>query len=188
MKLYDIKGKQIVELEYISNSEGTFYISALSNAKLKSYGYKKVVEDDYPQNDDPYKEVISSGAIEEDVYHISYSIVDKPAGVVAAIKYEEWKKDREAKVANIEVSLDNCKGLDGSMESGVIFQGDETSQNRLGRAISASSIAGVNSTLWTAKNNKVYELSVAQLGEILLKAGRAQTAIWNENRPTRADI
>lgn len=188
MKLYDIKGKQIVELEYISNSEGTFYISALSNAKLKSYGYKKVVEDDYPKNDDPYKEVVSSGAIEADVYHISYSIVDKPAGVVAAIKYEEWKKDREAKVANIEVSLDNCKGLDGSTNNGVIFQGDETSQNRLGRAISASSIAGVNSTLWTAKNNKVYELSVAQLGEILLKAGQAQTAIWNENRPTRADI
>lgn len=33
-----------------------------------------------------------------------------------------------------------------------------------------------------------YELSVAQLGEILLKAGQTQTAIWNENRPTRADI
>ncbi|CUU87834.1 Uncharacterised protein [Campylobacter hyointestinalis subsp. hyointestinalis] len=188
MKLYDIKEKQIVELEYISNSEGTFYISGLSSSKLKSYGYKKVVEDDYPKNDDPYKEVVSSGAIKADVYHISYSIVDKPAGVVAAIKYEEWKKDREAKVANIEVSLDNCKGLDGSTNNGVIFQGDETSQNRLGRAISASSIAGVGSTLWTAKNNKVYELSVAQLGEMLLKAGQAQTAIWNENRPTKGDI
>lgn len=183
MKLYNIEKKEVENLEYISNSNGTLYTKFLSDEELKSYGYNKVVEDDYPENNDPYKEVVKSEALEGDIYHISYSVVDKPAEVVASMKYKEWKKARETKVANIEVSLDNCKGLDGSIENGVIFDGDETSQNRLSRAM----MAGVATVLWTSKNNKVYELTTAQLGQILLKAGQAQTAIWNENRPTGAE-
>uniref|UniRef100_UPI0013D83C70 hypothetical protein n=1 Tax=Campylobacter fetus TaxID=196 RepID=UPI0013D83C70 len=58
-----------------------------------------------------------------------------------------------------QVVLYNSDDIDDS----VIFQGDETSQNRIARALSVASSANLTSTLWTAKNNKVYELKIEQL-------------------------
>ncbi|WKW23842.1 DUF4376 domain-containing protein [Campylobacter fetus] len=98
--------------------------------------------------------------------------------------YELWKANRANAVERIEVTLNNCKLYDsGDVDDSVIFQGDETSQNRIARALSVASSANLTSTLWTAKNNKVYELKIEQLAQILLKAGQAQTQIWNTDRP-----
>ncbi|ALV25042.1 putative protein (DUF4376 domain) [Campylobacter iguaniorum] len=105
MKLYDIKSKQIVELEYIANSEGTFYISSLSSSKLKSYGYKKVIEDDYPIITDPYKEVVSSGEEKTNEYKLTHALADISLDIAKSLKTREISLAFEATLENLPGGL-----------------------------------------------------------------------------------
>lgn len=84
--------------------------------------------------------------------------------------YNQWKAERQSKVDNIEVELNS-----------VIYQGDETSQTRLSRAVSV--MEDTDTTMWVAKDNSVNELSKADLKYILREAGIKQTLIWNDGRP-----
>lgn len=84
--------------------------------------------------------------------------------------YNQWKAERQSKVDNIEVEL-----------NGIIYQGDETSQTRLSRAVSV--MEDTDTTMWVAKDNSVNELSKADLKYILREAGIKQTLIWNDGRP-----
>ncbi|OCR99010.1 hypothetical protein A9K75_08865 [Campylobacter fetus subsp. testudinum] len=189
MKLYDIKADQVIELEYIATGSGISRIDTLSTAALNNYGYKRVEYTPIPANKDIYKEIKEVGVLKGDFYEVSYMVVDKSQQEISAIKYDEWKKTRAAKVAKIEIVIDNCKLADGSGAlNGVSFQGDEDSQNRLSRALAMASLSGLTSTLWVSTDNKTYDISVAQIGEILLKAGLAQTALWNENRPPEVTL
>jgi hypothetical protein len=77
------------------------------------------------------------------------------------------KQARDLAVAAIAVEVD-----------GMRFDGDETSQNRMARAIVAMQAAGVPKTLWTLADNAAVEVTAAQLGAALAKAGSAQTALW----------
>ena len=86
------------------------------------------------------------------------------------IIYNQWKAERQLKVDNIEVEL-----------NGVIYQGDETSQTRIARAVSVMEDTDI--TMWVAKDNSVNELSKADLKYILREAGIKQTLVWNEGRP-----
>ncbi|ANE34351.1 putative protein (DUF4376 domain) [Campylobacter hyointestinalis subsp. lawsonii CCUG 27631] len=153
MKLYDIKEKQIVELEYISNSEGTFYISGLSSSKLKSYGYKKVVEDDYPQNDDPYKEIIKTESYDEpsDIYNIHYELRDISLDDAKRVKLEELAELKAEKLASFEFN-------------GNVFQLDGDSKVNINGKISQillSATAGVpiENINWINKDNRVIHFS-----------------------------
>lgn len=85
-------------------------------------------------------------------------------------KYNQWKAERQLKVDNIEVEL-----------NGVIYQGDETSQTRIARAVSV--MEDTDTTMWVAKDNSVNELSKADLKYILKEAGIKQTLVWNDGRP-----
>lgn len=84
--------------------------------------------------------------------------------------YNQWKAERQSKVDNIEVEL-----------NGVVYQGDETSQTRIARAVSV--MEDTDTTMWVAKDNSVNELSKADLKYILREAGIKQTLIWNDGRP-----
>ena len=85
-------------------------------------------------------------------------------------EYQTWKSERQNKVDNIEVEY-----------NGVIYQGDELSQTRMARAISAMDD---NETIeWVAKDNSIQILSKADLSAILKEAGIKQTQIWNDGRP-----
>lgn len=86
------------------------------------------------------------------------------------IIYNQWKAERQSKVDNIEVELND-----------VIYQGDETSQTRIARAVSV--MEDTDTTMWVAKDNSVNELSKADLKYILREAGIKQTLIWNDGRP-----
>ena len=85
-------------------------------------------------------------------------------------EYNQWKAERQSKVDNIEVEL-----------NGVIYQGDETSQTRIARAVSV--MEDTDTTMWVAKDNSVNELPKADLKYILKEAGIKQTLIWNDGRP-----
>jgi biopolymer transport protein ExbD len=63
-------------------------------------------------------------------------------------------------------------------KSGRVYDADETSQNRMARAIVALKGANQNTTLWVLNDNTVVDTSVAELLEALELAGTAQSAIW----------
>ena len=59
----------------------------------------------------------------------------------------------------------------------VIYQGDETSQDRMSRAING--LPDDTTTIsWKAKDNSIQELTRLDLKEILFLAGQEQTRIW----------
>ena len=83
---------------------------------------------------------------------------------------KEWKEQRQKKVDNIEVTYNN-----------VVYQGDELSQTRIARAITA--MGDSDSIDWIAKDNTIHKLTKDDLKAILLKAGQIQAKLWVEGRP-----
>lgn len=76
------------------------------------------------------------------------------------------KYNRMTLVSEIEVTY-----------QGIIYQGDETSQDRMSRAING--LPDDTTTIyWKAKDNSSQELTRLDLKEILFLAGQEQTRIW----------
>lgn len=63
-------------------------------------------------------------------------------------------------------------------QAGNTFDGDETSQGRMVRAIVALQATGTPSVNWVLADNSVIAASAAELSEALALAGAAQAAIW----------
>ena len=65
---------------------------------------------------------------------------------------------------------------------GMVFDADETSQNRMSRVVAGAQALGVdlNTTtqIWVLADNTVAQPTVAQLAQALKLAGEAQTALW----------
>ena len=86
--------------------------------------------------------------------------------------YQDWKQERQNKVDNIEVTYNS-----------IVYQGDELSQTRIARAISAMS--DTETIDWVSKDNSIQTLNKVDLSAILKEAGIKQTQIWNEGRPQK---
>jgi len=80
--------------------------------------------------------------------------------------YAQAKQDKILAVSQIKVTT----------ESGKVFDGDELSQNRMARAVTASS-AG-DTTRWKLADNTQATVTHEELKEALLLSGEAMTAIW----------
>ncbi len=82
---------------------------------------------------------------------------------------DELKAQRDAEVAAIKVTT----------TAGNTFDGDETSQTRMTRAVVALGAAPAGSTVnWVLSDNSVIDATEAELTEALLLAGKAQADIW----------
>lgn len=92
---------------------------------------------------------------------------------IKAQELKDWKAERQTAVDNIEVEY-----------NGVIFQGDELSQERMARTATALEGKPDVVIMWTAKDNKDYPLKRANLLEVLLDAGTQQSTIWSQGRPS----
>ena len=83
------------------------------------------------------------------------------------------KATRATKVDALTVTVD-----------GMVFDADETSQNRMSRVVAGAQALGVdlNTTtqIWVLANNTVATPTVAQLAQALKLAGEAQTALWTK--------
>lgn len=86
--------------------------------------------------------------------------------------FAAWKRERQTSVDSITVTVD-----------GMVFDGNEVSQNRMARVI-ASVDAMEQTAEWTLANNDVANVTMGQLKQALALATEAQTAIWDEGRPT----
>lgn len=85
--------------------------------------------------------------------------------------FNTWKSSRAEAVNDIEVTYNS-----------VIYQGDETSQNRMTRSIIALP-DDITTIEWTAKDNTQHSLTRIDLATILALAGNAQAALWSTGRP-----
>ncbi|MGS3128142.1 DUF4376 domain-containing protein [Aeromonas caviae] len=85
--------------------------------------------------------------------------------------YQEWEAERQQRVDAITVEVD-----------GFIFDGDEVSQNRMARAVTAADQL-TDTTPWTLHDNSVVTVTALQLKTACRLAGEAQTLIWNDGRP-----
>lgn len=90
---------------------------------------------------------------------------------VAEKAISEWKANRQTLVDNIEVTY-----------QGVVYQGDEVSQTRMSRAITALPDDEITIT-WVAKDNTEHNLNRLDIKAILFQAGLQQSNIWNLDRP-----
>ena len=77
------------------------------------------------------------------------------------------KAEREDYVKRIVVEVD-----------GMMFDGDEVSQDRMARSIIALDLG--EKVQWVLADNTIAQVTRAQLREALRKAGTAQTAIWSD--------
>ena len=62
--------------------------------------------------------------------------------------------------------------------AGNTFDGDETSQTRMARAIIALQATGTPSVNWVLADNTVIQATAAELVEALALSGAAQAAVW----------
>jgi hypothetical protein len=62
--------------------------------------------------------------------------------------------------------------------TGKVFDGDETSQNRMNRAITVLRETGQPSAPWTLADNTEADVTLAEFIEALALAGAAQSALW----------
>jgi hypothetical protein len=82
---------------------------------------------------------------------------------------EALKAARAATVERIRVTT----------TAGHEFDGDETSQGRMARAILGLDAAGPAATIpWVLADNSVINATAAELREALILAGQAQAAVW----------
>lgn len=81
------------------------------------------------------------------------------------------KQKRASEVSKITVTVD-----------GMIFDGDEDSQSRMARTITAVKALGVDlattTRTWVLADNSIAYPTVYQLAQALALAGEAQTALW----------
>lgn len=81
---------------------------------------------------------------------------------------EEWKASRAAAVEAIKVTT----------TAGNEFDGDETSQGRMARAIIALGTTPGGTVNWVLADNSVINATAAELAEALALAGAEQAALW----------
>lgn len=122
--------------------------------------------------------LINNGYIMLDIENPVSSYIEKEDGTIEAVFREllesellpftlkEKKELRTTLVESIEVEY-----------NGVIYQGDEKSQDRMSRAINGLS-DDTTTISWKAKDNSSQELTRLDLKEIIFLAGQEQTKIW----------
>ena len=113
---------------------------------------------------------------------LDYLIVDRNIDILmykvsqGALEFSEhyYKRVRNDKrttsVASIKVMISTDK----------VFDGDETSQDRMVRAINIASITGLTETQWKLANNEIVMVTLDELKEALALAGQEMSRIWLE--------
>lgn len=82
------------------------------------------------------------------------------------------KAERARAVSKLTVTVD-----------GMIFDADETSQNRMSRVVAGAQALGIDQSttqIWVLADNTVATPTVKQLAQALKLAGEAQTALWTK--------
>lgn len=93
-------------------------------------------------------------------------VANQAAGIQAA--REQAKAQRQAAVDAIKVTT----------QAGHTFDGNETSQTRMTRAVLAMQATGTASVTWVLADNTVIQATAQELTEALALAGAEQARLW----------
>ena len=99
---------------------------------------------------------------------------EKPAPIVPTVE-ETAALAREVATQNRAAAV---KAITITTSAGHTFDGDETSQTRMARAILALQGTNTPSTLWVLADNTAIQVTIAELIEALALSGVAQSALW----------
>lgn len=94
----------------------------------------------------------------------------QPIEEVKAKALAQAKAERADAVSKLTVTVD-----------GMVFDADETSQNRMSRVVAGAQALGIDQSttqVWVLADNTVATPTIAQLAQALKLAGEAQTALW----------
>jgi hypothetical protein len=90
----------------------------------------------------------------------------------AEVAMSEAKTDRTEAVSRITVEVD-----------GMVFDGDETAQERMARTVAIATANGMpmtTETTWVLAANTVAQVTLQQLAQACLLAGQKQTELWTK--------
>lgn len=110
-----------------------------------------------------------------DLDGVLHSAAEQEAAAVTADAALKASRAREAAKAARQAAVE---AITVTTQAGNTFDGDETSQGRMARAILAMQIAGASSTTWILADNAQATVTLAELSEALLLAGLEQTRLW----------
>ena len=100
--------------------------------------------------------------------------------------YVVYTRKTDAEIAELELTKKKAQrqiavdSLKVTISTGKEFDGDETSQGRMSRAILTGQIAGITECTWVLASNVPTVVTLAELSEALAKAMQAMGAIWSE--------
>lgn len=86
---------------------------------------------------------------------------------LAEQKLQQAKQERAKAVESIIVEVDGLK-----------FNGDETSQDRMSRALKVAEVTGMQTTVWVMADDSVVEVTKSQMEQALAKAMLQQGELW----------
>lgn len=104
-----------------------------------------------------------------------WEIYPLPAEEVAANQAAAIKAAREQAKAQRQAAVDAIKV---TTQAGNTFDGDETSQTRMTRAVLAMQATGTASVTWVLADNTVIQATAQELAEALALAGAEQARLW----------
>ena len=104
-----------------------------------------------------------------------WEVVALGAETVTANQLAKAERDRESFKAARVTAVDNIKV---TTAAGNTFDGDETSQTRMGRAILVLSTGAAATVPWVLADNTVIQATAAELAEALALAGAEQAQLW----------
>ena len=104
-----------------------------------------------------------------------WEVYPLPAEEVAANQAAAAQAAREQAKAQRQAAVDAIKV---TTQAGNTFDGDETSQTRMTRAVLAMQATGTPSVTWVLADNTVIQATVPELTEALALAGAEQARLW----------
>lgn len=111
------------------------------------------------------REEVVITSLDDDVSRLTKEPIAYTDEELQAKAIQEWKASRTLAVANIKVTVDDME-----------FDGDEASQTRMTRAITA--MDDTETISWVLADNTSVAVTKATLVKALKLAGEAQTALW----------
>ena len=146
-------------------------LSLRANGELQSdavCSYKPTPTPDYNPATHTVREVAPVDGVQcWEVCALSPEQVEDNQRAADAAAHEQKKATRTEAVARIRVTT----------ASGKVFDGDETSQTRMARAVVALQAAGQAETLWVLADNTPATVTLDELSEALALAGAEQTRL-----------
>lgn len=140
-------------------------------------GYAVLFAAPQPTHDPITQMVIGTTPVLTDKGHWEqvWEVVALDAETVTANQLAKAERDRESFKAARATAVDNIKV---TTAAGNTFDGDETSQARMSRAILVLSTGAAASVPWVLSNNAVIQATAAELTEALALAGAEQAQLW----------